>query len=70
MVQDGVTGMVVRRGDHAAMAAAAERLLDDSRLAGALSEGAHRRSREHDWDVARARWLALYRELVDEPLHA
>ena len=70
MVQDGVTGLVVRRGDHAAMAAAAERLLDDPRLAGALSESAHRRAREHDWDVARARWLELYRELVDEPLHA
>lgn len=65
MVEDGVTGLVVPRGDHAAMAASAQRLLDDRELAGALIEGARRRSLEHGWEVARERWMALYRELTD-----
>jgi glycosyltransferase involved in cell wall biosynthesis len=64
MVEDGVTALVVRRGDHVAMAASAQRLLDDRRLAGELIEGARRSSREYGWEAARGRWLALYRELT------
>ena len=68
MVEDGVSGLLVPRGDHAAMAASAQRLLDDGELAGALIESARRRSLEHGWDVARERWTALYRELTDGPV--
>jgi glycosyltransferase involved in cell wall biosynthesis len=64
MVTDGATGLVVGRGDHVAMAAAAERLLADGALAAALVAGARGRGREHSWEVARARWHALYRELA------
>jgi glycosyltransferase involved in cell wall biosynthesis len=70
MVEDGVTGMVVRRGDHVAMAASAQRLLDDQALADTVVSGAHQRSHDHHWAVARGRWLALYRELADESLRA
>jgi glycosyltransferase involved in cell wall biosynthesis len=65
MVSDGVTGLVVARGDHEAMAAAAERLLADAALAAGLVAAARRRSLEHGWDTARARWHALYREIAD-----
>ncbi len=65
MVEDGLTGLVVRRGDHVAMAASAQRLLDDRELAGQLIETAHRRALDYGWDSARERWLALYREVTD-----
>jgi L-malate glycosyltransferase len=65
MVQHGSTAMVVGRGDHVAMAACAHHLLADRRLAGAIIESARRSALEHDWELVRPRWLALYRELAD-----
>ena len=64
MVEDEVTGLLVDTGDHAALAAAAERVLDEPSLAASLIAAGRRRALEHDWDSAVARWTALYRELA------
>ena len=64
MVEDGVTGLVVGTGDPAALAAAAQRVLEEAGLAASLVAAGRRRALEHDWDSAEARWVALYRELV------
>jgi L-malate glycosyltransferase len=64
LVDDGVTGLVVETGDHAALAAAAERLLGEPELAASMVAAGRRRAVEFDWESAVTRWLALYRELV------
>jgi glycosyltransferase involved in cell wall biosynthesis len=64
MVRDGENGILVPRGDHAALAAAARRVLSDAGLARALVANGRRAVLEHDWDVVRPLWVELYRELV------
>ncbi|HEY9405353.1 MAG TPA: glycosyltransferase family 4 protein, partial [Pyrinomonadaceae bacterium] len=64
ILRDGETGMLVRRDDHAALAAAAIRLLEDDELAARLTANAHAECRKYSWDAVRREWLKLYRELA------
>jgi len=59
-----VTGLIVDRDDHEALAAAAIRLLNDSELALKLVRNAHESSRKFTWPHIRGEWLKLYRELA------
>jgi L-malate glycosyltransferase len=60
-----VTGLIVNRDDHEAMAAAAIRLLNDNEQALQLVRNAHESSRKFTWPHIRDEWLKLYRELAD-----
>jgi glycosyltransferase involved in cell wall biosynthesis len=65
LVEHERTGMMVERGDHAGLAAAALRLLDEPALAAALiaRAGEECRARYH-WAAVRDQWLDLYRSLA------
>ena len=61
-----VTGLIVARDDHKALAAAAIRLLNDNDFALKLVRKAHESTRKFTWPHIRDQWLDLYRELVNE----
>ncbi|MBA3442661.1 MAG: glycosyltransferase family 4 protein [Pyrinomonadaceae bacterium] len=58
------TGLLVRCGDHQAMAAAAIRLLEESALAERVAHNAHEECRKYAWTSVRGEWLKLYEELT------
>ena len=64
IVRDGETGLIVPRGDHEAMAAAALRLLEDDGLAQRLIANARDERRKYSWEAVRGEWLDLYRGLA------
>jgi glycosyltransferase involved in cell wall biosynthesis len=59
------TGLLVARGDHVAMAAAAIRLIEDPKLALQISRGALEACRRYTWPSVRDGWLALYGALAE-----
>lgn len=61
-----VTGMIVDRDDHKALAAAALRLLNDNEFALKLVRNAHESSKKFTWPHIRTEWINLYRELAKE----
>jgi glycosyltransferase involved in cell wall biosynthesis len=61
-----VTGLIVDRDDHQALANAAIRLLDDNEFALKLVRNAHESSRKFTWPHIRIEWLNLYKELASE----
>lgn len=61
-----VTGLIVNRDDHQALAAAAMRLLNDNEFALTLVRKAHESTRKFTWPHIREQWLDLYRELAKE----
>jgi len=66
ILTDGETGLMIKRGDHEAMAAAAIRLLEDGELAARLASNALAACRKYSWAAVRDEWLKLYFELADE----
>jgi glycosyltransferase involved in cell wall biosynthesis len=60
------TGLMVRCGDHEALAAAAIRLLEDGALAARIIENALAACRTYSWEAVRDEWLKLYSELAHE----
>ncbi|HKP87109.1 MAG TPA: glycosyltransferase family 4 protein, partial [Blastocatellia bacterium] len=58
------TGLMVRRGDHEALAASAIRLLEDNALAAGIAARARERCRDFSWTEVRDQWLRLYRPLA------
>ncbi|HEX8068930.1 MAG TPA: glycosyltransferase family 4 protein [Pyrinomonadaceae bacterium] len=64
ILTDGETGLLVRRGDAEALAAAALRLLADEALAARLTEQARRACERYSWAAVRGEWLKLYHELA------
>lgn len=65
MVEDGVTGLVVPRGDDAALAGAALRLLREPGLAERIAAAARREvTARYVWSAVGAEWERLYRELA------
>ncbi|HEX6043748.1 MAG TPA: glycosyltransferase family 4 protein [Pyrinomonadaceae bacterium] len=60
-----LTGMIVDRDDHQALAAAALRLLNDNDFALKLVRNAHESTRKFTWPHIRDQWLDLYRELAN-----
>jgi L-malate glycosyltransferase len=61
-----VTGLIVDRDDHEALAAGAIRLLNDNEFALRLVRNAHEASRKFTWPYIRNEWLRLYSELARE----
>ena len=61
-----VTGLIVDRDDHKALAAAAIRLLDDDEFALKLVRKAHESTRKFTWPHIRDQWLDLYRDLAKQ----
>lgn len=59
-----ITGLIVERDDHQALAAAAMRLLEDNEFALKLVRRAHESTRKFTWPYIREQWLDLYRELA------
>jgi L-malate glycosyltransferase len=59
-----VTGLIVPRDDHRALAAAAIRLLNDNEFALKLVRNAHEASKNFTWPRIRVEWLNLYKDLV------
>lgn len=64
LVRSGETGMLVARGDHAAMAACAVRLLDDPAFSAKLTRNARSECARFEWPAVREHWLTLYHELA------
>jgi glycosyltransferase involved in cell wall biosynthesis len=61
LVNDGRTGIVVRRGDDAALAEGALRLLRDGALAARIASTARAECvSRYTWRAVRAEWMALY----------
>jgi len=60
------TGLIVKRNDHEALAAAAIRLLEDNEFALKLVRAAHESSKKFTWPYIRNEWLKVYRELAEE----
>jgi glycosyltransferase involved in cell wall biosynthesis len=60
-----LTGLIVDRDDHRALAAAAIRLLKDNNFALMLVRNAHESTRKFTWPHIRVQWLDLYRELAN-----
>ncbi|MCA1565486.1 MAG: glycosyltransferase family 4 protein [Acidobacteria bacterium] len=60
------TGLMVRRGDHEALAACAIRLLEDDALAERITSNALAACRRYSWEAVREEWLNLYFELARE----
>ena len=58
------TGLLVPRNDHAAMAIAAIRLLDDQTLAATIARQAWAECAKYSWERVREEWLRLYRDLA------
>ncbi|MFN7924005.1 MAG: glycosyltransferase family 4 protein [Bryobacteraceae bacterium] len=65
LVQNEANGLVVPKGDAAAMAAAVRRLLIDPELAAHLSAGARAKAAQADWTTVLAAWQRLLRAHVD-----
>ena len=65
ILRDGETGLLVPRGDHEAMAAAAVRLLEDEGLATGIAARARDECRKYSWETVRDEWVRLYREVAD-----
>ena len=59
-----VTGLIVDRDNHQALAAAAIRLLNDYEFAVKLARNAHESSKKFTWPHIRDEWINLYRELA------
>jgi L-malate glycosyltransferase len=58
------TGLMVRCGDHEALAASAIRLLEDPELAARLARNAAESARRFTWSAVREDWLSVYGELA------
>jgi L-malate glycosyltransferase len=58
------TGLMVRCGDHEALAAGAIRLLEDPELASRLAQNACKSARRFKWHSIRSEWLSLYGEVT------
>jgi len=61
-----VTGLIVNRDDHQALAAAAIRLLNDNEFALKLVRNAHESTKKFTWPYIREQWLDVYHEMARE----
>jgi glycosyltransferase involved in cell wall biosynthesis len=64
ILTDGVHGLLVESGDHAAAASALLRLLEEPGLAHRLSEAAVATCSRYQWSSVRQQWVQLYRRLA------
>lgn len=66
VIEDGVDGLLVPKGDPKAMASAIQRLLDNPDLADRLSSNARLRAEAVDWDKVLPRWRGHLAQVVRE----
>lgn len=66
IVTNEETALLVPRGDHQALAAAAIRLLEDNDLALRLTRAGRESVQKYTWPRVRAQWLQAYAELTGE----
>lgn len=64
LVQHEQTGLLSPVGDEKALAANVIRLLRDPELAARLAQNAYQESQKYTWEVVRAQWLKVYRDLA------
>jgi glycogen(starch) synthase len=64
VIEDGVNGLLVPPGDPEALARVIDRILSDGDLARRLSEGAHERGKDYDWEVIAEHVLRVYQSLT------
>lgn len=64
IVRNGVTGLLVASGDHAAMAAAVRRVLAEPELALHLREAALADVQQYTWPRVRQRWTDVYASVL------
>ena len=62
IVADRVTGMMVGRNDHEAMAECALKLLGDERLASEIVASAREECKKYEWTAVKDQWIDLYYE--------
>jgi phosphatidylinositol alpha-mannosyltransferase len=65
VLEDGAAGVLVRRGDAAALATALGELLADPDRRAELSMGGARAAASYDWEVLARRILAVYETVVE-----
>ncbi|MGQ5522099.1 glycosyltransferase family 4 protein [Chitinimonas sp. PSY-7] len=61
MLSDGVSGLLVPIGDPAAMATAAQKVLQDRKLAERLRQAGREEAERYAWPRVREQWLDAYR---------
>jgi glycosyltransferase involved in cell wall biosynthesis len=59
-----VSGLIVDKDDHQALAAGAIRLLNDNEFALKLVRNAHESTKKFTWPYIREQWLDVYHELA------
>jgi glycosyltransferase involved in cell wall biosynthesis len=64
IVRDGITGLLCRAGDHAAIAAAVQRILRDQPLAARLRDAALIEVQQYTWSRVRQTWVDLYASVL------
>jgi glycosyltransferase involved in cell wall biosynthesis len=69
IVTDRVTGMMVERNDHEAMAERALMLLDDQRLASEIATRARAQCKKYEWGAVKGGWISLYYETAGKQSH-
>ena len=63
IVNNEMTGLLVKLGDHQGIADSASRLLEDDDLAQRITSNARLECRKYSWKSVRNEWLKLYHEL-------
>lgn len=66
IVTNEETGLLVEMNDHAGLAAAAIRLLEDGNFAAKIADRAHAECDKYKWSAVREEWLEFYREVAGE----
>lgn len=69
MIEDGVSGLIVPEKNPAAMAAAAERLLEQPEYARVMASRAYKRLDRYSWSRVRSQWSALYDDMTTRRSH-
>lgn len=64
IVENNVTGILVEKNDHEAMARASIGLLENAEYAQKIITSAHAECAKYSWNSVREKWLELYRQLL------
>ncbi|NNE97651.1 MAG: glycosyltransferase family 4 protein [Pyrinomonadaceae bacterium] len=65
IVEDGETGLLAHKNDHAALAQQACKLLENRELARKIIEKAHKECVKYRWSKIRYKWRSLYLDLLN-----
>jgi glycosyltransferase involved in cell wall biosynthesis len=66
IVTNEETGLLVEMNDHAGLAQAAIRLLEDENFAMKITDRAHAECDKYKWSAVRGEWLEFYSEVAGE----